>query len=69
MVQERERHKKAMEESGVVTPKEAWDVVWNLDQELRPWDKLTPDERRRWRAYVNSGLYAEARKKAENNDD
>lgn len=51
----------------MIDPKEAWDTMWNLDNELRPWDKLSPDERRRWRAYVTSGLYEEARKKAEAN--
>lgn len=52
------QHKEEMD------PEAAWNIVWNLDQNLRPWEELSIQEQLRWISYVRSGGYAAARAKA-----
>lgn len=40
-----------------MSPREYWDAACEIDPKKTPWELLTPDQRRRWRAYVNSGNY------------
>ena len=46
-----------------IDPVKAWNIVWNLDETLRPWEDLHPRERKAWCLYVASGAYAAARAK------
>lgn len=63
MVSEKKEQQPNLDGSDLSDPVGAWDVVWNLDQNLRPWDELSMEEQMRWATYVRSGGYAAARAK------